>query len=173
MAIAHDAQGTSLINLAATFAMLNHEITFKDGRGNLTVITPGVMKALLRHRQIMPGNNEAAGVLIGERRGEHLVIQRISEPGRGDKRTIYSVDRCGPHHQALVDYAFLRSGGTLNYLGEWHTHPEDVPSPSTLDISSWTSSIFCNEPRILVIVGRKDLWVGKKVGREIIPLNKR
>ncbi|HCZ9268877.1 TPA: Mov34/MPN/PAD-1 family protein [Vibrio alginolyticus] len=28
------------------------------------------------------------------------------------------------------------SGGTVNYIGEWHTHPEDFPKPSQQDRSS-------------------------------------
>jgi len=29
------------------------------------------------------------------------------------------------------------SGGTLDYVGEWHTHPEQQPVPSRLDLEQW------------------------------------
>lgn len=64
---------------------------------------------------------ESAGVLIGERRGQHLVVCDISEPGSGDIRQRCRVDRRGVHHQSRVNEAFERSAGTHLYLGEWHT----------------------------------------------------
>jgi len=147
--------------------MSSPELTFKDENGHLIVIMPTVLRQLLCYRQTASRSKEAAGVLIGECRGPHFVIQRISEPGPGDKRACVSVDRCGSHHQAAVDSAFDQSGGTLQYLGEWHTHPEDSPSPSHIDKSSWRKNIVCNSPKILIIVGRKRIWAGKKIGKEI------
>jgi integrative and conjugative element protein (TIGR02256 family) len=150
--------------------MSNLEMTFRDESDQLLVIMPDVVETLLRHRQVAQASKEAAGVLIGERRGPHLVIRRISEPGPGDKRSTHSVDRCGSHHQVAVDKAFEQSDGTLHYLGEWHTHPEDFPSPSSLDRSSWRKKLISREPNVLIIVGRKRIWTGKKIGKKIITL---
>lgn len=97
--------------------MVNTELTFKDSFGSLLVVMPSAINRLLDHRQLDSSSNEAAGVLIGERRGSHLVIYDISEPGKGDIRSRYFVDRRGPHHQAAVDDAFARSSGRLQYLG--------------------------------------------------------
>lgn len=150
--------------------MPSSEMTFTDENNHLTVLLSGVIDRLLQYRQFSPTSKEAAGVLIGERRGQHLVIKRISEPSVGDKRSRHSVDRCGPGHQTAVDEAFAQSDGTLRYLGEWHTHPEDFPSPSSTDESSWMKNIICSEPRIVIIVGRKRIWAGKKIGKKINPL---
>jgi integrative and conjugative element protein (TIGR02256 family) len=142
-------------------------MTFTDKNNHLTVLLSGVIDRILLYRQFSPRSKEAGGVLIGERRGPHLVIKRISEPSVGDKRTRHSVDRCGPGHQTAVDEAFAQSDGTLQYLGEWHTHPEDLPSPSPTDEYSWMKNIICSEPMIVIIVGRKRIWAGKKIGRTI------
>ncbi|MBR7781870.1 CBASS system CD-NTase/cGAS isopeptidase Cap3 [Undibacterium luofuense] len=152
--------------------MVDFELTFKDNNGHLLVIMPTVVTRLLVYRQLHWNSKEAAGVLIGERRGPHLVVQDISEPGNGDIRSRYSVDRRGSHHQTVVDEAFIRSSGTLQYLGEWHTHPEDKPSPSAKDLSSWRRHLVDSEQMLLVIVGREEMWAAKKIADTIIPLNK-
>ncbi|ASK19254.1 peptidase [Halomonas sp. N3-2A] len=152
--------------------MIETELTFTDSRGSLLVILPTVLSRLLSYRQYNLSNNEAAGVLIGERRGSHLVVHQVSEPGKGDIRRRYFVDRRGPHHQAAVEDAFSRSSGRLQYLGEWHTHPEDVPSPSSTDLNSWKRYLIADEPMVLLIVGKNEIWAAKKCTSTVIPLLK-
>lgn len=143
------------------------EITYADDNGHLVVIMSSVVERLHYHRQISPFSLEAAGVLIGERRENHLVIHAISEPGPGDFRTRFAVVRKGPHHQALVDELHLKSGGTMNYLGEWHTHPERFPTPSITDKASWQKDITSSEPMIVLIVGQISMWCGKQLGNSL------
>ncbi|OXH94269.1 hypothetical protein CA830_02660 [Burkholderia multivorans] len=48
------------------------------------------------------------------------------------------------------------------YIGEWHTHPETVPSPSLVDINQWSQlpSRNANNAAMLgVIVGITHLYV--------------
>lgn len=143
------------------------ELTFKDSDGNLVVIMSSAYKKLYFYRQIKPENHEAAGVLIGERRGGHIIITHISEPGQDDISTRFSVNRKGRHHQLVVNQAFYESKGILNYVGEWHTHPEDDPTPSRLDLTSWKKNLTDPDPSILLIIGRRNIWVGKKVESQI------
>ncbi|MCT8869364.1 MAG: peptidase [Shewanella oneidensis] len=144
--------------------MLIDELIFKDMNDDLVVILKNASTLLQNHRQLTSDSKEAAGVLIGERRGRHLVICDISEPGEGDIRYRFSVNRKGSHHQEKVDVAFEQSNGTHQYIGEWHTHPEDFPSPSFTDRCSWLRNISSNKPMIVLIVGRKKIWVAKKNG---------
>lgn len=141
--------------------MLDTELTFSDHNGHLVVIMDQVAQRLISHRQLHCFSKEAAGILIGERRGPHLIICELSEPGLGDLRHRFSVNRKGQHHQTRVLTAFTQSDGTKQYLGEWHTHPEDNPTPSSRDICSWQEHIDDSSPMILLIVGRKNIWLGK------------
>lgn len=153
--------------------MIDTELTLTDNQGRLLVIMPSPLKRMLAYRQLGYFSTEAAGVLIGERRGQHLVVHQISEPGPGDIRRRCSVDRRGPHHQATVNEAFNSSSGTLQYLGEWHTHPEDHPLPSPKDLNTWNSHLNADDNQMaLLIVGRKDVWGAKKSAGTIIPLIK-
>ncbi|EGQ9883129.1 TPA: peptidase [Vibrio vulnificus] len=151
--------------------MSDVDLVFKDERDNLVVIMGHVLTRLLSYRQLHHLTPESAGVLIGERRGFHLVICDISEPGPGDIRQRNRVDRRGDHHQSRVNEAFESSDGIHQYLGEWHTHPEDRPLPSATDRHSWRKNIVSDEPMLLLIVGRKSFWLGKKE-RELITVFK-
>lgn len=148
----------------------NLDLIFSDNSNSMIVIMSNVVEILLSHRQLTSDSFEAAGVLIGERRGMHLVINDISEPGAGDIRYRYNVDRRGQHHQAKVISTFSQSDGRKQYLGEWHTHPEDYPAPSSTDKSSWARNLKYNKPMIVIIVGRNNLWVGKIVGNSLVKL---
>ena len=151
--------------------MTDTELTFTDKHGGLLVITSSPLKRMLAYRQLNWLSTEAAGVLIGERRGPHLVVHQISEPGPGDIRRRCFVDRRGAHHQTAVDEAFISSSGMLQYLGEWHTHPEDSPSPSSTDLDTWQRHLIAgHEKMVLLIVGRKEIWAAQKDAQIITPL---
>lgn len=147
--------------------MLTEELVFQAQDESLVVITPEVANTLISYRQLENSSSESAGVIIGERRDVHLVIQTISVPSDSDVRKRFMVNRISKHHQRAVDKAFLDSNGTSQYLGEWHTHPEDIPLPSLTDYSSWDKNLNASEPLILIIVGRTDFWVGKKILNKI------
>ncbi|MBB1441321.1 Mov34/MPN/PAD-1 family protein, partial [Shewanella sp. SG41-4] len=142
--------------------MDNNEITFKDKYGNLVVIMSDVVELFKKYQQLFPTTPESAGVLIGERRGKHIVITDISIPGKGDSYSRYQVNRKGEHHQKKVDESFFKSNRTKHYLGEWHTHAEKRPTPSALDYKSWSTININNENVILIIVGQHKFWVATK-----------
>ncbi|EGT0640428.1 peptidase [Citrobacter werkmanii] len=150
--------------------MNNTELIFSHNNGSLAVIMGDVVKKLLSYRQLSSSSYESAGVLIGERRGAHLIIFSISEPGPGDIRHRCSVDRRGKHHQKTVNDEFRISNGERQYLGEWHTHPEDFPNPSYRDLRSWDKNLDAAFPMVLLIVGRKSIWAGWKEGNKLIRL---
>ncbi|MDF4751110.1 peptidase, partial [Vibrio parahaemolyticus] len=79
------------------------ELTYQDSNGHLVVITEHVLAVLEKYKQTEMQDNEAAGVLLGEERGQHIVVTDLSEPGFGDLRQRNLVDRQGKHHQQKVD----------------------------------------------------------------------
>ena len=122
-----------------------------------------VANILISYRQIDDSRPESAGVLIGERRGVHIIIKTLSEPSSWDIRSRFMVDRVSKHHQKVVDDAFKRSNGEWHYLGEWHTYPEYVSKPSMTDYNSWHKNLKSSDPLILIIAGLTAFWVGKKI----------
>lgn len=147
--------------------MVDKEFVFKAIDESLVVISTEVANILLSYRQISDSSPESAGVLIGERRGVHIVFKTLSVPSRWDVRSRFMVNRVSLHHQKAVDDAFKKSNGEWQYLGEWHTHPENVPKPSMTDYTSWHNNLNSELPLILIIVGRTHFWVGKKIRDDI------
>jgi integrative and conjugative element protein (TIGR02256 family) len=152
--------------------MNNNEITFKDKYGNLVVIMSDVVQLFKKYQQLLPTAPESAGVLIGERRGKHVVITDISTPGKGDSCSRYQVDRKGAHHQNKVNESFIKSNGTKHYLGEWHTHPEKRPTPSSLDYKSWSKISKKDEGVVFIIVGQESFWLAAKIKSTFITFTK-
>jgi integrative and conjugative element protein (TIGR02256 family) len=75
----------------------------------------------------------------------------------------------------VIDRAWRQSGGTCTYLGEWHTHPEQHPTPSGIDWQNWQRKLLVDrftEPIFFVIVGIAAIhvWEGRR-SRGLIPLH--
>ena len=147
--------------------MVDEETIYQSSVHDLVILSEQVTSTLLQYRQVAPNSKEAGGVLIGERRGPHLVVTNISEPGSADKRSRCRFDRKSKHHQKLIDESHSISRGKLQYLGEWHTHPERNPSPSQLDLASWKSNIDDNKPMIVIIVGIETIWTARLARKQI------
>jgi integrative and conjugative element protein (TIGR02256 family) len=113
---------------------------------------------------------EAGGVLIGRyiRDSPDIVIDEVTVPMAGDRKRRLSFWRSRQPHQQALDQSWLDSGGTSTYLGEWHTHPEDIPIPSDTDIKNWQArlkkDIFSGDTLFFIIIGIKILrvWEGNK-----------
>lgn len=140
------------------------ELVFTDYHDNHVVVMCDVVKRLYQYRQLHPASTEAGGILIGERRGRHIVITDISEPGLGDIRSRNQFTRKGEHHRHKANESFRTSGGYQDYVGEWHTHPEDHPHPSCLDMKSWRTGLSASQPMVMLIIGRLSVWAGQKEG---------
>jgi integrative and conjugative element protein (TIGR02256 family) len=112
---------------------------------------------------VMPPENshEAGGILIGSYRGDHIEISACTLPMPKDKRQRYLFHRTDKGHNGAALAAWKASGHTDTYVGEWHTHPEDHPTPSTIDRLTWVRlTMFASDPMIFVIGGRKSFWWG-------------
>lgn len=105
---------------------------------------------------------EAGGILLGSVHGVHLLIEQATAPTAWDRRSRYLFERMPFGHDAIALSRWTVSKGTVRYLGEWHTHPEDHPHPSGLDRSEWSclsAKRLDQRPMLAVIVGRKSLYV--------------
>lgn len=141
-------------------------VYWRADTGTLTLSRTAVRR-MARHLQFGRSDREACGVLLGRYlvEGGHVVIDEVTEPQPSDRRRRTSFVR-SVAHQPLVEAAFWESGGTRVYAGEWHTHPEALPSPSGRDLSAWRKKLL--DERVIVdtlffiIVGTQDVtaWEG-------------
>lgn len=129
--------------------------------GGLVLVEPEVVQTLQPFRQKRSSALEAGGILIGYRRGAHLHIVEATVPGPSDRRARCGFERRDFSHEVTARLRWKQSGRKLDYVGEWHTHPEDEPSPSSLDRREWIAILHnSNHPMIFLILGLRDWWVG-------------
>lgn len=81
---------------------------------------------------------EIGGILMAEQvePGKFRIIDFSVDDVTGDNNHFI---RSPDHHRIALDAFFARTGNEYaryNYLGEWHSHPNHVPLPSTTDIIS-------------------------------------
>jgi len=113
---------------------------------------------------------EAGGVLLGRYiiGTSDVVIDKITFPMPGDKASRTTFFRKKQAHQAIIDKEWFESGGTSTYLGEWHTHPERVPSPSCIDRHTWKKKlkkdVFDSDCLFFLIIGTSEIkvWEGSQ-----------
>jgi len=120
------------------------------------------LETFCQHVQVTDADCEAGGLLLGSVHGAHMLIEEATIPTVWDRRFRYLFERMPFGHEAIALSRWMASNGTVRYLGEWHTHPEDHPQPSGLDRAEWnrlSSTRRDKRPMLAVIVGRQTLYV--------------
>ncbi len=126
----------------------------------LLCLAESVLDVFEKHVQATDDSYESGGILLGCIRGMHLEIVEATTPSRLDGRSRFLFIRRTAWHRWIAESRWRSSGGTVRYLGEWHTHPEDRPRPSSIDKREWRRLAATREdgrPLLAVIVGRDGL----------------
>ena len=122
--------------------------------GQRIVFCAEVLAHFDKHRQTKWWQREAGGQLFARFELPTIMVVEATGPHRGDRRTRYSYRPDRPTEQREI--AARHSQG-LNFIGDWHTHPEEAPSPSWCDEESmrevFTQSTHGLNGFLLVIVG--------------------
>lgn len=121
---------------------------------NLVVFAPEVLRVFKKYRQLFFWQPEGGGILLGRRRGKHLEVVLATEPSHKDRRSAFSFVREADGHAELAERVWLHGEKQIDYIGEWHTHPQTVPTPSSIDRHEWSKLILQrpNSTSILVVV---------------------
>lgn len=105
--------------------------------GSQIMMEAAPIKSINEYRQDDARKCEAGGILLGYRRDKHLHVVIATVPQVSDKRMRFFFSRSSNYHQQIALQQWNDSGGTIDYLGEWHTHPEVCPVASSLDMLEW------------------------------------
>jgi integrative and conjugative element protein (TIGR02256 family) len=126
-------------------------------------INSSIINLFEKFKQSSKKDNESGGILLGQVKGNNVYILKASIPNKFDKSSRYSFECNKDAAQIIIDYEFKNGDNKTIYLGEWHTHPEDIPNPSSIDKAMIKDQYFknkINEPfLILLIQGLKELYV--------------
>ncbi len=138
---------------------------FRHSRAGVLIFSDDVLRTFRSYLQLAVDTPESGGVLLGRLlRDDHdIVIERVTTPLPGDKRTRAGFDRGGEAHLREIEKTFAETGGAIQYVGEWHTHAEPFPTPSPMDLKAYRAAVLesvkQNEACFLVIVGQRALRV--------------
>ena len=126
-----------------------------DGIVETVILESAVVKHVCKHRQLSWSAREAGGQLFGTVADNHVVVHVATGPYCRDVRGRFHYRSHAPSAQRAIRRQ-ARSG--LVYLGEWHSHAENVPRPSGADEDAMKVLKDKSELRvqslILLIVGR-------------------
>lgn len=138
------------------------------------VVIPAVSEKLDWYMQ-RTDSSEVGGILLGYLFEDRIEIIQAVGPS--------PLDRAGPHEfvrskegaQLLINGAWRKSDGRLNYVGEWHSHAEINPSPSPQDkemlASALRSTRMDNDFLIMMILGVEGtFWVGIQTANGLVTL---
>lgn len=123
--------------------------------------SPAVMAVFEANVQI-GRRPESGGILLGTVHDHGMLITHATAPSRYDRQLRMFFSREPRGHRAVAQRLWRASGGIVRYLGDWHTHPEDDPCPSGIDLREWHQlALVRNDgrPALSVIVGRRAMHV--------------
>jgi len=135
------------------------------------VIIEKVKKIFNYFRQDTLEKNEAGGILLGQINKDSILITRASIPNKKDKADRYDFIRDKTMAQHIIDYEFANSNGKTLYLGEWHTHPANIASPSGVDKKMINDQFAKNKIHtdflLLIILGLKKDYIASYNGKKL------
>lgn len=147
-----------------------------EAGGPSVVLTDDAIAAMNRHRQRSIKDKEAGGQLFAIFEGHDAIIVEATEPKALDKRSRYGFIPSQWLQRQEIKSKYKQG---KHFVGDWHTHPQPVPSPSGDDKESMVDC-FCKsrhelEAFLMVIVGTADppdnLYVCLVDGRGTTRLN--
>lgn len=135
-------------------------------------LSPDVLSHVRGHRQLSSRATEAGGQLFGTITADLIEVARATGPYTGDERSRHRY-RSNPAAAQRAIQEHSRAG--LLYLGEWHTHAEDIPGASGFDEEAMqrllARSQLNSNALLMLIVGRMEAVAGLAlftVARELV-----
>jgi integrative and conjugative element protein (TIGR02256 family) len=148
---------------------LESSLVFERAQGGRFYIGQEVLARMRPFVQDAPEKLEAGGLLMGRYllESRDVVVDAITVPEPGDKRSRHRFYRAHGRHQARLERAWEESAHTCTYLGEWHTHPEQNPTPSPIDRANWIRKLRTDDfgsHLFFLILGTETagLWEGRR-----------
>ena len=132
--------------------------------GRKLKFTEGIIKIFENYRQVGK-EPEAGGILIGreDKNNGNIIIEYATSPMENDVRKRYRFYRKDEGHIDYYNKIYKESNEIYAYIGEWHTHPEEFPTPSLIDKKNWKKiwNKKNNGDLFNVIVGTKEIRIWK------------
>ena len=138
------------------------------------LIDKSVLQTIQRTAEDARFRHEVGGILLGSTRGNYLHIVQATPPQPQDRFGFTRFWRSASGHQQIASRAWTASGETVTYFGEWHSHPECDPSPSSIDRADWAKQLAKHRRDLVFLIqGVQGLYLacGRRLG-PVIPLQR-
>lgn len=129
----------------------------------LTFESP-VLEHFQKFKQLSPEDLEGGGQLFATFTAEEILVKMATGPYKEDHRKKFLFWPLRKKSQQDIDHFFSQG---LHYIGDWHTHPQEIPIPSAQDNFSMKDKYIKSQHELkafmMVIVGcasfPQGLWV--------------
>jgi integrative and conjugative element protein (TIGR02256 family) len=145
------------------------ELLFELPNNRYLLIRNQAIEKMNHYRQLRKRDKEAGGILIGRilLEDDNFIVDDVSEPMKNDVRHRTRFKRSPLGHQEYFNSVWECNHGHCFYLGEWHTHPEQIPTPSTVDLYDWNENLkrdYETDALFFLIVGIAEIkvWYGNR-----------
>jgi len=141
--------------------------------GNVVDVLSPVIDEIKKWLQDDGHKPESGGYIVGyqhERTG-NVSLEKVSCPSKMDGRNRIRFDIRDPLHNLFLRKAQRHKS---YYMGVWHTHPQTVPIPSSIDWDDWKETMRTDKTGcqfvFFIIAGTEvwRLWIGDLQTGEII-----
>ena len=134
---------------------------FSDGVRKVEIENQ-IIQNICRYLQLDRKSPEAGGMLLGREiiSTNNLIVDKMTEPFPLDKRSRFRFFRKDSKHVDYYYELYKASKQIYKYVGEWHTHPEAVPSYSSIDEKEWKRIVkSCPEDMaIYCVIAGTEKW---------------
>ena len=161
--------------VAVAIKLNNGCVKMQLPNGKVVDILTAVLDEISEWLQDNYDKPESGGYIIGYKHKDtgNIVLESVSVPQKLDKKTRIRFDIKDPLHNLFLKRAQRNKS---YYMGVWHTHPQDIPVPSSIDWEDWKQTLAVDktgsEYIFFIIAGTVGtrVWVGNKNENSIIEI---
>ena len=143
--------------------------------GKVVDILSYVFEEMRKWLQDTGEKKEAGGYIVGYKHNktENITLEQISHPYRLDIRKTTYFSMRDPRHKFFLKNSIRKKSF---YMGVWHTHPQIVPEPSSIDWKDWRETLEVDrtgcEYVFFIIAGFQEMriWVGDFKEKNIVEI---
>ena len=128
----------------------------------ISVLVPNeVIEGIRAHVLSTFTGREQGGLLLGFRKHGAIEIHSASFPARWDLATSTHFRRSERGHRLKALREWIRSNQTVDWIGEWHTHPGGKSQPSSVDLHNWRKLVrHTGKPMAFLIFNDDTMYAG-------------
>lgn len=112
---------------------------------------------------------ETGGVFFGTFYEDFIKIEKVIDGG--DKAIRERFQFRADKHYVDMQIDMIHANTHLRYIGEWHSHPQEIPFPSEQDLESLEEiAEDCNRPTLMMIFGFINFRIETMIEQSIVVL---